>query len=91
MIEYSDRTVKVPAGVFAFIEETREEDPLVMSSVDRMAKRARTKGNKDVAKWIKDNPIAYGYGFWNGFETEASPENDEPEVVRRKLPEKECE
>ena len=66
----------VPRNVYDFVERIREEQPALMSSIAEMVKLARDEKEREVARWIKLNPITYGVGYWNGF----IPEDDQPEV-----------
>ena len=81
--EQTSLIVQVSSDVFEFIETIKAKDPITAQSIHLMTRLAREKGLKEVAKWIKNNPIAYGVGYWNGFEAiKESPndqDNSEPE------------
>lgn len=89
--EQTSLTVQVPSDVFEFIEIVKAEDPITAASIEKMTKLARKEGLKEVAKWIKNNPIAYGVGYWNGFEAVYESPNDQdktPDNSEDKTPDK---
>ena len=72
----------VSRAVYDFVERIREEQPEQMSSISGMVKLAKGDKEKEAARWIKLNPIAYGVGYWNGFLPDDQPtEKSEPEEI----------
>ena len=71
--------IDVPSDVYDFIQNVKAEDPDTATSLDKMVKLARKEGLKEVAKWIKNNPIAYGVGYWNGFASIPPEINETPD------------
>ena len=67
--------VTVPKDVYDFIEQMKIDRPEIVTSIRKMEAAAREQKKKDVAQWIKNNPVAYGFGWAYGFqvkETEPS-------------------
>ncbi|MCK4830661.1 hypothetical protein KA005_83885 [bacterium] len=71
----------VPRNVYDFVERIREEQPALMTSVAGMVKLAREEKEREVARWIKLNPISYGVGYWNGFIPDDADEKSAPEEI----------
>ena len=91
----------VPRAVYDFVERIREEQPDQMSSISGMVKLAKGDKEKEAARWIKLNPVAYGVGYWNGFVPDdnvveqdesdtAQPAEEQPARKRRRIPPKEA-
>lgn len=71
----------VPRNVYDFIERLREEDPALLSSIAGLGKLAKGREEKEAARWIKLNSIAYGVGYWNGFIPDDADEKSVPEEI----------
>lgn len=88
-------TARVPKDVYDFVEDMRKDDPEAMTSIQAMTRIARERKLPDVANWLKENPIAYGIGYWGEFAPvedvegkpayEAKPET-KPRRRRRRRP-----
>ena len=76
--------IDVPSDVFEFIQNVKAEDPTTAQSIQKMVVLAKKEGLKNVALWIKDNPIAYGVGYWNGFNPIVDPDPDDKPPTKRK-------
>lgn len=71
----------VPRIVFEFVERIREEQPDQMSSISGMVKLAKSEKEKEAARWIKLNPVAYGVGYWNGFVPDDEEKSEPKEIA----------
>ena len=86
--------VTVPQDVYDFIEQMRVDRPEIVTSIRKMSIEAKEQKLKDVAQWINNNPVAYGFGWAFGFQVdkpepsqaEESAVEDQPPPSRRRRP-----
>ena len=68
-----------PREVCDFLKQAQEEGH-DLSSIENTIKLARSEKKPKVATWIKNNPLAYGVGYWGEFIPEdITVEQGEPE------------
>ena len=75
------RTIQAiaPREVCDFLKQAQEEGHN-LSSIENTIKLARSEKKPKVATWIKNNPLAYGVGYWGEFIPEdITVEQGEPE------------
>ena len=77
-------TAFVPQEVYDFITDMQADDPDATSSIATMIQIAKKRKLKNVASWLKDNPLAYGIGFWGEFEASAHSEDPNVRPQRKK-------
>lgn len=77
-------TAFVPKEVYDFISDMQKDDPDAMSSIATMIKIAKERKLKKVVSWLKDNPLAYGIGFWGDFQPSTLSEDPNVRPQRKK-------